>query len=95
MTKSLLNSFLIFIGFLIMSPCLSQEVTMWKLVKRSLASFLDDGWHIVTSNDMQWGEGMGSQLIVTYVLEKGGKYIRCEVVDPSISKAASTCLALN
>jgi hypothetical protein len=95
MMKILSKSVFLIATFLIASPSLSQEPTTWKPVKRSLTSFLDDGWRIVNTNDMQWGEGMGSQLIVFFVLEKGGKYVRCEVVDPNINKAISTCLALN
>jgi len=93
--KNLFKAVFLIAIFLNASPCLSQETTTWKPVKRSFASLLDDGWRIVASNDMQWGDGMGSQLIVLYVLEKGSKYVRCEIVDPSINKAASTCLALN
>lgn len=93
--KSIFKLALLIILLLSIQPCRSQEITNWKPIKKSLTAFLEDGWRIITSNDMQWGEGMASQLIVLFVLEKGGKYVRCEVIDPSANKATSVCLTLN
>ena len=72
-----------------------SEPTLWKPLNKGVTTLLNEGWRIVTSNELQWEAAMDSQHVLSFILEKGGKYVRCEMVDPSPNKSLSNCMSLN